>query len=144
MTAALATSLVGLFGSICVAAFTYWATKQREQQAEWRKEKLGYYKSFVESISGIVEGDDSPEGHKFYAKTTNNLLLFAPQSVISALNAFRAEIAISNKNRSQEKHDVLFAELMLAIRKDVGVQPEDDPATFRPTLWASGAGKNVS
>ena len=143
MTAALATSLIGLFGSIAVAALTYWATKRREREAEWRKEKLGYYKAFVESMSGIVEGDDTPEGHKLYAKTTNSLLLFAPQTVITALNAFRSEIAISNQSRSPEKHDKLLADLMLAIRKDVGVQPTDDPAKFKPMLWASGARKNA-
>jgi hypothetical protein len=143
MTPTLATSLIGLFGSILIAALTYWSTKRREREAEWRKEKLGHYKAFVESMSGIVEGDDTPEGHKLYAKTTNNLLLFAPQSVLEAVNAFRSEIAISNRNRSQEEHDKLLAKLMLAIRNDVGIQPADNPATFKPVLWASGPGKTA-
>lgn len=100
MTATVVTALLGLFASLLVVALTYWPTKRREREAEWRKEKLAYYKAFVESMSGILEGDDTPEGHKLYAKTTNNLLLFAPQSVIEALNTFRSEIAISNTNRS--------------------------------------------
>ena len=144
MTATVVTTLIGLLGSLLVAALTYWSTKRREREAEWRKEKLAYYKAFVESMSGIVEGDDTPEGHKLYAKTTNNLLLFAPQSVIEALNTFRSEIAISNANRSRENHDKLFAILLLAIRRDVGVQPADDPATFKPLMWASGARKNAT
>jgi hypothetical protein len=79
-----------------------------------------------------------------YAKTTNNLLLFAPQPVISALNAYRSKNSISNQRLSQEEHDKLLATLLLAIRKDIGILPEDDAATFKPILWASGAGKNAS
>ena len=143
MTTPFITSLLGLFGSILVAVFTYWSTKQRERDAEWRKEKIVYYKTFIESISGIVEGDETPEGHKHYAKATNNLLLFAPQSVIEALTDFRLENSVSNKDRSHEKHDKLLAALLLAIRQDIGVHPADDPATFKPILWAAGIDKNA-
>jgi len=143
MTTPFIAPLLGLFGSILVAVFTYWSTKQRERDAEWRKEKIVYYKSFVESLSGIVEGNEIPEGHKLYAKATNNLLLFAPQSVIEALNAFRLENSVSNKDRSQEKHDALLAALLLAVRQDIGVHPADDPATFKPILWAAGINKNA-
>jgi hypothetical protein len=143
MTTPFIAPLLGLFGSILVAVFTYWSTKQRERDAEWRKEKIVYYKSFVESLSGIVEGNEIPEGHKLYAKATNNLLLFAPQSVIEALNAFRLENSVSNKDRSQEKHDALLAALLLAVRQDIGVHPAGDPATFKPILWAAGINKNA-
>jgi hypothetical protein len=144
MSAAFITAIIGFFGSFAVASLTYWFTKRRERETEWRKEKLAYYKAFVESMSGIIEGDATPEGHRLYAKTTNNLLLFAPQPVIAALNAYRSETSISNQRRSQEEHDKLLAALLLAIRKDIGVLPEDDAATFKPILWASGAGKNAT
>ncbi|HCI12734.1 MAG: hypothetical protein A2063_02720 [Gallionellales bacterium GWA2_60_142] len=142
MSATLITAIVGGFVSLAVAFLTYWSAKRREREAEWRKEKLAYYKAFVESMSGIVEGDATPEGHRLYAKTTNNLLLFAPQPVISALNAYRSETSISNQRRSQEEHDKLLAVLFLAIRKDIGVSPEDNASTFKPVLWASGVGKD--
>lgn len=134
----LLTALIAVVGSVGVAVFTYWSTKQRERQAEWRKEKLAYYKVFIESLSGIVEGDSTPEGHRAYARATNNLLLFAPQSVIVSLNAFRSETSVSNVNRSREAHDYLLAALLLAIRQDIGVRPHDEPSTFKPILWASG------
>lgn len=142
METAIATALIALLGSLLVAVLTYWFTKQREREAEWRKEKLAHYKAFIESFSGIIEGDSSPEGHQLFAKTTNNLLLFAPQSVIAALNEFRHEIRVSNTNRKQEEHDRLLAALLFAIRRDIGVSPEDEPSTFKPILWASGAAKN--
>lgn len=139
MDTAIVTALIALFGSVLVAALTYWSTKLREREAEWRKEKLAYYKTFIESLSGIVEGDSSPDGHKSFAKATNNLLLFAPHTVIRALNEFRNEISISNKNRTQEEHDRLLAVLLDAMRRDIGVSPEDAPGTFQPILWTSGS-----
>jgi hypothetical protein len=144
VNAAIITAIIGLIGSLLVAALTFWSTKRREREAEWRKEKLAYYKAFVESMSGIVEGDASPEGQRLFAKATNNLLLFAPQTVIVALNEFRTEIRASNPYRTTEEHDRLLAVLLLAIRRDVGVHPKDEATTFKPILWASGAGKNAA
>ena len=123
---------------------SYWFTKKREREAEWRKEKLGYYKAFIESISGTLEGESTPEGHRAFSKATNNLLLFAPQSVIEALNEFRTEIRVSNPHRSPEKYDLLLARLLLEMRRDIGVSPSDNPDTFRPILWASGVGNEAS
>lgn len=114
--------------------------QKREREAEWRKEKLVYYQNLVESLSNIIKGDDSPEGHKAFANATNNLLLFAPESVIDALNNFRLEICISNKKRTQERHDQLLAILFFEIRCDIGVSSKKNNklVNFRPILWASG------
>ena len=143
MQAAIPSALIALLGSVLAAVLTYWFTKRREREAEWRKEKLSHYMAFIESFSGIIEGDSSPEGHKSFAKATNNLLLFAPQTVITTLNEFRHEIRVSNMNRMQEKHDRLLASLLLAIRRDIGISPKDEPSTFKPVLWASGTDKEV-
>ena len=89
MDATIVTAIISLVGSFFVVAVTYWFTKQREREAGWRKEKLAYYKAFVESLSGTVEGDSTPDGQRAFAKACNNLLLFAPQPVIEALDAFR-------------------------------------------------------
>ncbi len=141
MNATFVASIVGFIGSVVVVTMTYWLTKRREQEAEWRKEKLSYYKSFIESMSGILEGEDSPEGHKLFSKTTNNLLLFAPQAVVSALNAYRLELSLSNQNPSPEQREKLLTELLFAIRKDIGVYPADNLKIFKPMLWASGVNK---
>lgn len=138
MSSTIVVALIGFLGSVVAAALAYGFTKKREREAEWRKEKLAYYQAFVERLSGIVEGDDSPEGHRSFAKATNNLLLFAPQSVIEALNAFRNEIRVSNPSRSRVQHDKLLAALLLAIRGDIGVYPPDRAASFKPILWSSG------
>ena len=131
-------AVIGLAGTLAVAGITYWTTKRREREAEWRKEKLAHYGAFIESLSGIVAEDSTLEGQREFARASNNLLLFAPQGVIEALDAFRREIRLSNPERSRESHDRLLAALLLAIRQDVGVSPADDSVTFAPRLWASG------
>jgi hypothetical protein len=144
MNAVVIAAMISLVGGLVAVVATYWFTKKREREAEWRQQKLAYYKAFIESLSGTVEGDATPEGHRAFAKATNNLLLFAPQRVIEALNAFRNEIRVSNPNRTREQHDKLLAVLLLAIRQDVGVVPPDNPSTFSPMLWASGASQDAS
>jgi len=153
MQPALITALFGFAGSlvaaivaVVVAVLTYRAAKEREREAEWRKEKLGYYKAFTESLSGTVGDDSTPEGQRAFAQATNNLLLLAPQAVVEAVATFREEIRVSNKHQTREAHDRLLAAMFLAIRRDVGIVPADNPRTFKPGLWASGspAGSDVA
>jgi len=145
MDTAIAVALLGFGGSLVAALVTYWFAKQRDHEAERRKEKLAYYKAFVESFSGIVDGEETPEGLVAFNRATNNLLLFAPHSVLEAVNAYRTEIGISNsQNRTREKHDALLAKLLLAIRADIGVVPPDDAETFKPGIWASGVRKSAT
>ncbi|MCD4502307.1 hypothetical protein [Chromobacterium vaccinii] len=49
-------AIITLLGGILISAMTYWFSKQRELEAEIRKEKLIYYKEFFESLSGVIEG----------------------------------------------------------------------------------------
>jgi len=137
----LAGSVVAAVVAVIVAVLTYRAAKEREREAEWRKEKLGYYKAFTESLSGTVGDDSTPEGQRAFAQATNNLLLLAPQTVVEAVAAFREEIRVSNKHQTREAHDRLLAAMFLAIRRDVGIVPADNPRTFKPGLWASGSPK---
>lgn len=136
------TTLITFFGSILLAGFTYWSTKSKEREAELRKEKLEYYKKFIESINETIEGDKTPDGNLKFAKASNNLMLMAPQSVIEALNQFRDEISISNSAHSTlENHDRLLSTLMYEIRKDLKISPKDKKDQLRIKLWASGASK---
>ena len=43
MTATVIAALIAALGGVAVAGATYWFTKQRERDAEWRKEKLEHY-----------------------------------------------------------------------------------------------------
>jgi biopolymer transport protein ExbB/TolQ len=138
MTVTILAALIASFGSIAVAGATYWFTKQRERDAEWRKEKLEHYKSFVIALSGTISGESTSEGQRAFARACNNLNLVAPQPVIEALREFREETKISNPNKSMERHDKLLAKLFYEIRRDLKISPSDQPQTFRVGLWASG------
>jgi len=137
-------TLAGSGIAACCAAYVF--AKWREREAEWRKDKREYYKAFVASLSGTVEGDDTPEGMLAFNRATNDLSLIAPQRVIEALIAFRKETSISNPDRRQDRHDQLLSRLLYEMRKDLALSPKDDEKTFRVVLWASGVirGKAVS
>src|SRR5436305_4266838 len=126
MSAEVITALISVFGGIAVAGASYWFTKQREREAEWRKEKLEHYKDFAASLSGIISGETSAEGQQVFALACNKLNLVAPQPVIEALHDFQQEIKVSNLNKSQERHDRLMSQLFYEIRRDLDMSPCDD------------------
>lgn len=142
MTTTVLATLLASFGGIAVAGATYWFTKQRERDAEWRKEKLEHYKAFVSALSGTISGESTSEGQRSFARACNNLNLVAPQAVIEALKEFREETRISNPNKSMERHDSLMAKLFYEIRRDLRISPRDEQQTFRVGLWASGVKPN--
>jgi hypothetical protein len=132
------TSVISAVGALMVAVGGYVFTKRAERESSWRSEKLAHYKEFIASLSGIIDSEGTPEGQVRFARACNDILLFAPQRVIEALDQFRNEIRISNMNKRLEKHDALLSQLLLGIRGDLGIRPADDVATFRVHLWASG------
>ena len=137
MTTVLA-AFIPIVGSVIVAALTYLFAKKKEREAEIRREKLEHDKAFAVSLSGVLAGESTDEGQISFATASNNLDLIASQEVLQKLQAFQAEIKITNPSPERGKHDKLMSELFLAMRKDLNVSPEDDPATFTVGLWAAG------
>jgi hypothetical protein len=130
-------AFIGIVGSVLLAGVTYWFTKQRERDAELRKEKLEHYKDFVASLSGIISGEATPEGRRVFARASNKLMLVAPQSVIEALRAFQQQIKVSNPNQNIDRHDELMSRLFYEMRRDLGISA-DDQRSFKVGLWAAG------
>jgi hypothetical protein len=122
-----------------VPALTFYFTKKKEREADWQKYKFEHYREFVTALSGIVDTDSPPEGHRRFTVSTNTLQLLASKAVMDALHEFRREIAASNPNRTEEKHDRLLSKLIWEIRTDLkmpGTPPIDE---FAAVLWCSGA-----
>lgn len=138
MPAEIATAAIAASGAVILAGATYWFTKQRERDVELRKEKLEHYKDFVSSLSGIIAGEATADGRRAFSRACNRLNLVAPQALLAALQAFQQAIKVTNATKSMERHDELMSALFLAIRKDLGVTPGDDPTSFRIGLWAAG------
>jgi len=84
-------TLIGLVWSVLLAGITYWFTKQRERDAELRKEKLEHYKDFVASLSGIISGEATAESQRAFALASYKIMLVAPQRIIEALRGFQQE-----------------------------------------------------
>ena len=124
--------------SLVVAALTYLLTKTREREADWRKQKLEHYRELLEAISGIVDGDGTPDAQRRYAKATNVIGLVASQDVILSVDRLR-ESSRRHNNWTIEEHDAALSAMLLAIRRDLGIRPKDNPETFRYKLWASGS-----
>ena len=131
-------SVISASASIGVAAVTFFLTKRKEREAEWRKQKLDHYRNFLEALSGTVGNDSTAEGQLRWAKACNTIGLIASQRVLRVLWQFQDAIAKSNPTPSTESHDRGLNQLLLAIREDLGVSPKDDPSTFKFRLWASG------
>jgi hypothetical protein len=127
-------AIISAATSLIVAALSYYFSKKREVEAEWRKEKLQQYRYLLEALSANVEGISTPEANEHYAHAVNTIALVASQSVISALIDLRKEISYKNPNRSIEREEELLTKLMLEIRRDLRVKPKDDPTTFRFSL----------
>jgi hypothetical protein len=138
VTDALATTVISAAGALLIAVAGYVFTKRAEREAEWRKEKLAYYKEFVSSLSGTIAGESTAEGQIRFSRACNDIVLFAPYRVIAALDRFWEEIRVSNASKSLERHDKLLSELFFQIRRDIGVRPRDDRASFRVQLRSSG------
>lgn len=124
--------------SLAVAAVTFFLTKRKEREAEWRKQKLEHYREFLDSLSGTVGTDSTPEAQRRWARASNTIGLVASQRVLAALWQFQDSIARSNPNTSVEDHDRRPNQLMLAIRHDLGITPADKPENFSFRLWCSG------
>ena len=143
MAAEVITAVVAASGAVVLAGATYWLTKNREREAELRKEKLEHYKDFVASLSGVISGESTAEGQRAFWRACNRLNLVAPQSVLRALQVFQQEIKVSNEGRSNARHDELMSKLFYEIRRDLGISPADEISTFRVGLWAAGVPPHI-
>ena len=121
-----------------VPAASYYFTKRKEREADWRKYNFELYKEFVVSLSGIVGTDSTPEGNRAFAKASNTLLLMGSKGVLTALYEFQDEIRVSNAARSAARHDVLLSKIIWEVREDLGIQRTSEQSDFIARLWCSG------
>jgi hypothetical protein len=124
--------------AVIVAAVSYWFTKWKEREADWRKWKYEQYKEFMVSISGIVANDATPEGNRIFAKACNTLHLIGSKGVLDALHAFQCEARSSNPNHSDVKETALLSRLVWEVRKDMEIPGTPQISKFFVQLWCSG------
>jgi len=138
MDATIITAIISVLGSILVASAGYYFTKMREREAAWRSDKLNYYKAFIRSVNGVLEGQNTKEGREEFSKACDDLLLFAPQNVLEAMFKYLDSTKTGATEEQSNKHDELLSKLMLEIRKDLGISPKDNELSFKVKLWSPG------
>lgn len=132
MEIALQVAIVSAGLSIVGASVTFYLTKRAEQRDRLQQRKLEHYGQLLGAISDLAsEGIDQIEANERFNRAVNTIVLVAPQKVVQAVMTFHDEIKFSNPNRTQDGHDRRLNELVLAIRKSLGLPFPDNPATFK-------------
>ena len=131
MNDSIVVAIITASGSVAVAALVFYLTKRHELYVQWRGEKLNHYKVLFSALSDLaVDGTDKDDANRKFSLATNTISLVAPQYVIGALMEFHNEIKFSNPNKSAERHDRLLNDLVLAVRRDIGLAKGDDGTKF--------------
>lgn len=136
MDTAIIVAIISAATGVTASALTFFLTKKKEREAEWRKQKLDHYKELIAALNGIV-GVTAPSDAKIrFAHAANNIFLVGSPGVLVALRTFLDETAVSKANETADRHDELLTELLYAIRADLGIKPNRAPANYEFRLWA--------
>jgi len=123
--------------AVIVPALSFYLAKWKERQADWQRYKFELYKELMQSLSGIVGTDSTPEGRRHFALACNTLHLIASTGVLDALHRYQNETATSNPKPSADRHDQLLSRLVWEIRKDLRIPKNPAVADFNARLWCS-------
>jgi hypothetical protein len=140
MDTPLTIAIISAAAAICVPAISFYLTKSKERQADWQRYKFELYKELVQSFSGVVGTDFTPEGSRRFASACNTLHLIGSKGVLEALHHFQDEIRVSNTRRDDDRHDELLARLEWEIREDLRIPNNPPLSQFKARLWCSGSG----
>jgi hypothetical protein len=123
---ALVSGVVALGTVTVTQTLTYFFSKKRDHEADWRKKKLEHYIEYLAAFSVAVrKGSNSTEQQR-YADAASSLTLVAPPSVLIALYAFQNGLK-SKDSRPDELQD-MWSSLVRAMRKDCHPNDPKDSA----------------
>ncbi|MGA2435706.1 MAG: hypothetical protein ABSG25_10515 [Bryobacteraceae bacterium] len=138
MNETIVVALIAASGSIFVVALTFSLAKWNERTIQLRNEKWNHYKVLFSALSDLaLDGTDKDDANRRFSRAVNMTALAAPQCVINALMAYYGEIEFSNPSRSPGRDAKLLKELLLAVRRDIGLAKGDDRETFNFHLIGS-------
>lgn len=122
--------------AIVVAAVTYFLTRKREREAEWRKLKLERYREFVAAFSGITGNAVTPDGRQRFAYAINDLALVAPPEVLRLAYALMS--VVNGPGRTEQGYNAALSALFRALRKDAHPELPDEPDIAFQLFSANG------
>jgi len=119
------------FGTVTITqVLTYFFSRKRDHEADWRKMKLEHYKEYLLALSRVVGRDSDSTAQRRYADAANSLTLVAPPILLAALYNFQDEISEGNIDHSTPKAEFLLSVLMRNMRKDCQPQAPKDSLGF--------------
>jgi len=137
MDTSVVVSVISAASGVIVVAVSFYLTKKKEREADWRKYKFEQYKEFLVSMSGNLARDSTPESRRSFYTACNALHLIGSKGVLHSLHSFLA--VAGTPNLSEATHDALLSKLIWEIRQDVGIPGNPDASEFSAHLWNSGA-----
>ena len=129
-------AVISTAAGVTVASLSYYFSKKKEREADWRKYKFEQYKEFMVSMSGNLANTSTPDGIRNFYKSCNALSLIGSRGVLLALPAYIN--SAGKPNLSRDAHDALLSKLIWEIRQDVGIPGTPDVSEFSAQLWSSG------
>lgn len=136
MDTAIIVAFISAATGIIASALTFFLTKKKEREAEWRKQKLDHYKELVAALNDITGITGSSESKVRFAHAANNILLVGAPDVLVALRVFLDETA---QPAASDRHDEYLTALMYAVRADLGIRPNRAASDFQFRLWRGNA-----
>ena len=82
-------SVIAAASGVIVAAVSFYLTKARDREADWRKYKFEQYKEFLATLSGIADSVSTFDSRQNFAKASNTLHLIGSTGVLVVLHAIR-------------------------------------------------------
>jgi hypothetical protein len=123
----------GLFAS----ALTFFLTKSKEREGEWRRVRIEQYKELISAMSEAAGSNPSDAAKRRLALASNHIGLFASPAVLRHLTSLLDAV----KSGQLERHDEMLTALMHAIRVDLGVPGSHLQGDIKFKLWAPGGGR---
>jgi hypothetical protein len=136
MDTAVLVSIVAAASGVIVTAVSYYLTKKKEREADWRKYKFEKYKEFLVSMSGNLARYSTPDSRRRFYTACNALHLIGSKGVLLALHSLIA--VAGDPSLSNDAHDALLSKLIWEIRQDVGIPGTPDASEFSARLWSAG------
>ncbi|MBV8093298.1 MAG: hypothetical protein JO110_08685 [Acetobacteraceae bacterium] len=114
--APVAAACVTAFATVGAVLITYYLTKKKDRDAEWRKVKTEYYQEFLQALSAWVTTKEQGSGAR-YVNATNMLNLIASARVIKALRAFQKAVRAVRANGKSSIPEL--DSLLMEIRREL-------------------------
>jgi hypothetical protein len=137
MNTSVIVAVISSAASVIAAALSFYLTKKKEREADWRKYKFEQYKEFLVSMSGSLGSNSTSDGRMSFSSACNALHLIGSKGVLLALHSLLA--VAGRPGLPNATHDALLSKLIWEIRQDVGIPGTPDESEFFAHLWSPGS-----